>query len=266
MGRKYETINIEKRLKRGFGRGHGKDYKPWLVVQSFSSRGYANRVPGWKTGREHHLMSDLELNFFFILEWSPRVMDIREQFPLLPVEETLSIAEGQGIRHPIDTRTKKPIVLTSDFLITVRHEPRTVEEARTIKPATELASIRTVEKLQIEALYWRARNVDWAIVTDSNMPDALVKNLRWLHPCLPAPETTNTLEKASETIDRLLRDLLSGGLGLAAGAHSCDDKLGLEPGTSLSFARHFIASRRWIVDINRRIDPALPLIIENDAV
>src|SRR4051794_29504805 len=119
MGRRYGQMNVEKRLKEGFGRGHGKDYKSWLLVQSFSSLGYANRELGWKTGREHHLMSDLELDFFFILEWSTRVVDIREQFPLLPVEETVAIAQALGIRHPMDMRTKKPIVLTTDFLITV---------------------------------------------------------------------------------------------------------------------------------------------------
>jgi hypothetical protein len=261
MGRKCAHINVEKRLKEGFGRGQGKDYKPWLVVQSFSSRGYANRVLGWKTGRDHHLMSDLELDFFFILEWSTRVIDIREQFPLLPVEETVAIAQTLGIRHPMDTRTKKPIVLTTDFLITVQAKPRNSEEARTIKPAAELASVRTVEKLQIEAHYWRARNVDWAIVTDANMPEVMVQNLRWLHPCLPTPQITAALEKAPEKIERLLRDVLEDGLGLAAAAHACDDTLALEPGTSLSFARHFIASRRWIVDLNQRIDPGLPLRI-----
>ena len=75
MGRKYAQMNIEKRLKEGFGQGRGKDYTPWLLVQSFSSLGYANRELGWKTGREHHLMSDLELDFFFILDWSERVVE-----------------------------------------------------------------------------------------------------------------------------------------------------------------------------------------------
>src|SRR5262245_57707894 len=116
MGRTYGKMNVEKRLKEGFGQGRGKTYKPWLVVQSFSSLGYVNRVLGWKTGREHHLMSEIELNFFFILEWSTRVVDIREQFPLLPVEETMAIAQALRIRHPTDTRTKQPLVLTTDFL------------------------------------------------------------------------------------------------------------------------------------------------------
>jgi len=92
MGRRVAKINVEKRIKAGFGQGQGPEYKPWLTVQSFSSRGYATRVRGRKTGREHHVMSNLELDFFHVLEWSLRVLDIREQYALLPVDETLAHA------------------------------------------------------------------------------------------------------------------------------------------------------------------------------
>ncbi len=265
MGRRCAHINIEKRLKDGYGRGRGAEYKPWLGVQSFSSRGYASRQLGWKTGREHHLMSDLELDFFLILDLSARVVDVREQFPLLPVEETMAIADALGIRHPTDTRTKKPFVLTTDFLITVQGDPRNAEEARTIKPANELQSLRTIEKLQIEEHYWRARNVDWAIVTDEDIPKNVTHNLRWLHPYVRIPQTSTLPKNSLHKIDRMLREFLDRGLGLAAAAHACDDKLALEPGTGLSFARHFMASRRWRVNLNEKIDPALPLKILSGA-
>jgi hypothetical protein len=266
MGRKYAQINIEKRVKEGRGQGHGKDYKPWLSVQSFSSLGYANRVPGWKTGREHHLMSNLELDFFYMLEWSCRVVDIREQYPLLPVEETVTIASALGIRHPTNPKTKQPIALTTDFLITARREPRNVDEARTIKPASELQSLRTMQKLEIERHYWGARNVDWGIVTDADISQNVVRNLRWLHPCFKFPATSALPESCPDKVDCMLREFLERGFGLAAGAQACDDKLGLEAGTSLTLARHFIASRRWKVDLNEKIDPALSLKILNSAV
>jgi len=247
MGRRYAQINIKKRLKEGFGQGRGKDYKPWLLVQSFSSLGYATRAPGWKTGREHHLMSNLELDFFFILEWSSRVTDIREQYPLLPVEETVAIASALGVSHPINTKTKRPIALTTDFLITAHGEPRDVDEARTIKPVSELQSLRTLQKLEIERLYWRARNVDWAIVTDADISQTVVRNLRWLHPYFKFPQASTLPENCPDKVDRMLREFLDGGLSLAAGAQACDDRLGLELGTSLALARHFIASRTWWV-------------------
>ncbi len=46
-------------------------------------------------------------------------MDIREQFPLLPIEETIIIAEELGIKHPTDPNTGEPVVMTTDFLVTV---------------------------------------------------------------------------------------------------------------------------------------------------
>ena len=263
MGRRYAQINIEQRLKEGFGQGRGKDYKPWLSVQSFSSLGYASRVPGWKTGREHHLMSNHELDVFFILEWSSRVLDIREGYPLLPIDETVATASALGVRHPINAKTKQPIVLTTDFLITVHGEPRDLDEARTIKPASELQSSRTLQKLEIERHYWRARNVNWAVITDADISQDVVRNLRWLHPYFKFPETPALPENCPEKVDSMLREFLEGSLSLTAAAQACDDKLGLELGTSLALARHFIASRKWRVDINEKIDPALPLKILN---
>lgn len=264
MGRRVAQINVEKRIKQGFGQGHGRDYKPWLAVQSFSSRGYASRVPGIKTGREHHVMSNLELDFFLTLEWSPRVLDVREQYPLHPIDETLAIAAGLGIRHPTNPKTKKPIVLTTDFLISVRNVPRDTEEARAVKPASELQSLRTLEKLQIERFYWDARNVNWGIVTEQDIPKSVSDNLRWLHPYFEPPRTPSLSKEHVDAMDRMLRDLMREGTNLANAARACDAKLGFEPGVSLSWARHFIASRLWAVNIREKIDPALPLKIINE--
>ena len=266
MGRRVAQINIEKRLKAGFGQGHGSNYKPWLTVQSFSSRGYASRVPGRKTGREHHVFSNLELDVLHVLDWSARVIDIREQFALLPVDETLARAAEHGIRHPMDPRTKKPYVLTTDFLITVRNTPRDTEEARAVKPSSELQSPRTLEKLQIERLYWRARNVNWGIITEKDISKNVSHNLRWLHPYVHSPHVASLSEDRIDAVDQVLRDSLGRGMTLAAAARTCDCKFGFEPGISLSLARHFIASRRWLVDIQVKIDPSLPLKIDGDSL
>ncbi len=69
---------IEKRINEGRGQGRGGDYQPWLLIQDVPSQGLATRIKGWKTKRVHHLLSNLELSYFYILEWSPVVFDIRE--------------------------------------------------------------------------------------------------------------------------------------------------------------------------------------------
>ncbi len=51
----------------------------------------------------------MERNYFYLTEFSDAVLDIREQFPLLPQEETIVIAEELGIKHPADPKTGDPI-------------------------------------------------------------------------------------------------------------------------------------------------------------
>jgi hypothetical protein len=85
MGRKKSNLAgqkaIERRLRAGFGQGSGASYQPYIRVQDGSSRGDSHRPPGWKTGREHDLLSTLEFMYFMHLEWCPQVVDIQEQFP-----------------------------------------------------------------------------------------------------------------------------------------------------------------------------------------
>lgn len=69
-------------------------------------------------GRIYHLLSNMELSYFYILDWSDKVCDIREQYPLLDIATVLEIADKAGIRYPFDNVSGFPYVLTSDFLIT----------------------------------------------------------------------------------------------------------------------------------------------------
>ncbi len=73
---------IEKYIREGRGHGEGGDYKPWLTIQNLSSNGNETRPKGWKTKRQHEFLSNLERDYFFILEWADNIIDIREQFPL----------------------------------------------------------------------------------------------------------------------------------------------------------------------------------------
>lgn len=89
---------IDQRVKEGRGQGQGPDYKPFIYTRDVSSLGRSHRLPGSKTKRLHHLLSDLELAIFLTLDRSLRVTDIREQFPMR-VEDTVRIAEELGLPH-----------------------------------------------------------------------------------------------------------------------------------------------------------------------
>jgi len=259
------THKVEHYLKDGRGQGRGKDYKPWLQIQDLPSRGLTTRIKGWKTGREHHLFSKLETSVFYILDWSLKVIDIREQFPLLPVEQTQEIAEKCGFRHPEDPHTKQPLVMTTDFLVTLRSHEGETNIVRAIKSSAELQSQRTLEKLEIERIYWKNHNTDWAIVTEKEILKNLVNNLEWLHPRYFL-EDLNPLDKSDVLrIHSVLTPLIiQGKETLSKLTNFCDNQLGLEAGTSLSVARHLIANRHWLVDMNQPIKPSHKLVLLED--
>ncbi len=104
MGGRYPSFrnaaDVERRIGKGFGQGRGAAYRPWLRVQEVPSKGRSHRVVGVKVARTHHLLSDLEAACLFALEYQRSVEDIREQFPLLPVEVTQAAAALLGVHHP----------------------------------------------------------------------------------------------------------------------------------------------------------------------
>ncbi len=254
---------IKKRICMGDGQGEGSNYKPWLKIQDVPSDGLVHRIKGWKTKRVHHFLSNLELNYFYVLEWSPVVFDIREQYPLLPLEETLAIAEQCDILHPTDPKTKEPIVMTTDFLLTVPQTLAVIQQARTIKTAETLQSQRTLEKLEIERRYWHNRNIDWAIATEREIPQVLVKNVHYIHPFFHArAENLSFLSdpELCRIATALTRRIAQENVPLTDLTAECEDKLGLQPGTALSVVRHLIATRKWLVDMNIPIQPRRPLV------
>lgn len=167
------------RLLEGRGRGQGADYVPWLKVHEFGSKGRVHKIYGWKYRREYHLMSDLELYYFLIMQWQENIIDIREQYPLLPLEQTILIADELNIIHPPirfkDLKDKT--VMTSDFLFIV-NKGKTMEKlVRTVKTEGDLDSPRTIQKFLIEKTYWDRKGIDWGIVTDKQIPITMAKNI-----------------------------------------------------------------------------------------
>jgi hypothetical protein len=260
--RKTDQTTIDKRIKEGRGQGIGAEYTPWLRIQDVSSNGLAHRIKGWKTKREHHFLSSLECRYFYVLEWSPHVLDIREQYPLLPLAETLAIAQECGFKHPADPRTREPIVMTTDFVVTVTESMGGIDRARTIKPSKDLSSKRVLEKLEIERCYWRARNTGWGIVTEHEIPRVLARNVELLHGYHQLTDRLSLpLERICMIANALTSEVLESNASLKAVAADCDKRLGLEPGTALTVAYHMLATKQWQVDINTPIEPRKKLIV-----
>jgi hypothetical protein len=252
---------IARHIAHGGGQGRGAEYKPGLRIQDVPSRGLSTRIFGWQTNREHHFLSKLELLYFFLLEWSHIVCDIREQYPL-DLDETIAIAHQLGVRHPTNPRTKQPAVMTTDFLVTIRQLLGFEERARTIKYAIELLSLRAMEKLEIERLYWMNRSIDWGIVTELEINLVKATNIRWIHPYKDAialaPLTIKTIRQIASL---LTTKVVKENIPLRALTNSCDTQLCLPSGSSLMVIRHLIVTRNWQVDMDQPIEVPRPLCL-----
>lgn len=257
----------EKKKKEKRGEGYFDQYKPWLKIQDVASTGLATRIKGIKTGRPHHLLSTLELDYLYLLDWSEEVIDIREQFPL-DLPETIALAQEANLIHPPRSNPSRPIVMTTDFLITVRQPVGTKEVARTVKYSKDLADKRVLEKFEIERLYWKERNTDWGIITELDINKTLVKNIKWLYRFREAGSLPSAItpSKIPELIDFMLPSIRKKQTPLRTVTKACDEEFGLLSGNSLALIRHLLAARKWKVDMLKLIQPEKPLnfISENN--
>lgn len=251
-------------MAQGRGKGRGRNFKPWIMIHDFPSQGRAHREISPLNGRVCHLMSDLEDDWFWAFHALPGLRDSREQYPL-DLEETQEIAAQLGIDHPIDPVSHELFVVTTDNLLTFHDGFREFEIAVAIKPSARLCDRRTLEKLELERLYWAARKIEWRLATEWEIPRGLVKNMRWLAPHLHLTESGDISEEMVSRIRAVMEPaVIEGRRPLTKIATECDDRLGLAPGTALMVARHLIGNRAWSVNLGVEINPRRPLrLVQN---
>lgn len=185
--RQFKTqADLDRHVAKGYGAGEGENYQPWLRIQDVASRGRSRKVQGTKVNRMHHLLSDFEFWYLLLLEFSEKVIDIREQFPLFPTPEAHQIAASLGIIYPRYPSTTVPFVMTTDFVVTlVDASGNRGTAARTLKYEDEFASTkelqRRLEKFELEKAIWASKGIsDWKIITPSMIGPVTVRNLQWL--------------------------------------------------------------------------------------
>ncbi|HEX6749196.1 MAG TPA: TnsA endonuclease N-terminal domain-containing protein [Longimicrobium sp.] len=242
----------------------GADYRPALTVRSFGSRGKSIRIAGHTTGRVHHFFSMVEESAFLLYDWLPDVSDIREQYAL-ELDVTQAIAFELGIAHITDRKSGKPHPVTTDLVLSRRVGSGEVTQVRSCKRSGDLGGSRTLQKLEIERQYWLRRGIEWKLVTERDLPDPLIRNLRWLHPFVQPSSVGIASEHLAYLIKNLHRRIQDQReKSLAYICTECDRSLGTEPGGHLALARHAVASRQWRVDLHAEIDPSRPLLLRDD--
>lgn len=252
MSKRKRSSQIEKWIKEGRGSGTGADYKPWIRIQDVSSLGRSHRLKGIKTTRMHEFLSDLERNYFYLSEYSDFVIDIREQFPLLPLEETIVIADELGIKHPTDPKNGELIVMTTDFLLTLDRGQGAFEDARTIKMKDELMGERVLEKFEIEREYWQRRDIDWGIVTEEEIPKTMARNISYVHDYYHIRDYDVFQEISEQHIEdlaiSLMRRLLNQSSSIRAITNDFESDTHLPFGSGVTLFYHLLAQK--VIRIN----------------
>lgn len=260
-GRKLETLeDYSRALKGKYGVGEGKDYKPWLRVQDVKSQGVRSQIYGRKTQRVHHLLSSIESQFFYLSEFSDSVIDIREQFPLLPINFTQKIAQIIGVKHPTHPKSGEPIVITTDFLLTISTEHGSRYQAISVKPESEVNNQRVLEKIDIERVCWELLNVPFSLFVGNELTRTQSKNIDWATAPFRQGPTLFSDEQITAAIytlnvgQRFVKDICD--FFTASDITSHDD--------SLTLLRYLIASK--LIDVDLSCDIAEEGIIRIDEV
>lgn len=247
----WSCQRYHKLIDEGRGQGTGKDYKPWITIHDLASRGVVSRAPGYTTGRIHHLLSRNETAFFYILDASDKAIDIREQFPLLPVTETVEIAEALGVRHPRDPVSRYPYVMTTDFVVTTMRG----DVARSVKLSSELMKPRVQEKLEIERVYWERRNVEWRIVTEIEIDYQKARNLEWAYRSRHYPQMLPEGCTPEEVSGCFLELFENTSLPVTEIARQTEAIFDLEGGLGLTTFQYLLLQKRLpAVDLSRPLD------------
>jgi hypothetical protein len=179
--RKFSGAAIQRRIKKGHGQGQGPNYVPWFFISEVPSGGTSSQIEGRPHNRERHLLSQNEARYYFALSWSDVIVDIREQFPLLPIEDTLEIASYLGFKHPPEKK-KEPEVMTTDFMLTIMRDGKLHYAVRTVKEIKDLCQPRTLELLEIERQYFHYHGIDdWGIVTDIELAMPEIDGINSIH-------------------------------------------------------------------------------------
>jgi hypothetical protein len=253
-------------IMKGRGQGVGVNYEPFIQAHDnkIASEGWLTRHKGWKSHRTHHTLSEHERKYLYYCEWLDGVTDIREQWPLLPIEKTIEISNSLGIKHAHLDGT--PVVMTTDFRLTLETRRGEIDVVRTIKPREHLDE-RTLELFEIERIYFKEQGIDWCIITEDKIPQTLVKNVEWI---AVAKYLDSRPGLDEEFVTLMAEDLLevfekdAGQTSLNTLCKRTDKAQSLEGGTCMFILQHMLATKKWSTDMNTRvIRDREPLLVVN---
>ena len=259
----WNEDKLNRWIKEGRGQGEGRDYKPWITITDFPSQGRCARVKGIKTGRVHHFLSDIQREYFYLLEFDEAniIFDIKESYPLLDFYDVVQDTQDLNKQYFKDKNTGLPYVLTTTFLITIKSLNGGVEYvARSVKAASELERKTTLEKLEMERRYWQAKSIDWSIVTEKDIKSINAKNIEWALSSIHAfPDMGLSEQEIIELGAALQLRLYSNkDSSIRSIVTGLEVDYALDEGTGLFLFRYLVAIKAVRLNMNIPIDLSSP--------
>jgi len=255
MIRDWKDSTIKRFLKEGRGVGEKALYKPWLQVQDISSKGRSSRIFSFKSQRVIHLLSDLQLYYYYLLEFDDRVLDLRESYPLLDFHE-LDIRLDQGLTSKMfNSKTNVPHIFTVSFLITkIDKNNNPFYEARVIKASSELEKKATFERLELVRRYFEKKKIDFGIVTEKEINKQMARNIGWALTAYDLQDYPDIVGNIKFLKTDMLSYLSSKTETFQNVFTRLERSYQLEEGMGLILFKHLVATRQIQMDMSKKIE------------
>lgn len=263
LTRHHSQEQFEKHCLKKVVLGEGASYRSGTSVREFNSFGRCHRVFNVRVGRVLDLFSNGEYRYTELVGFDERVFRIEEQYPILPVSETVTLALELGVRHPMDGRFYLP--MRSDLLIHLRTNRKAAARRALLEVKMECdlegdEGKRTREKLAIKEMWCKANEVSFHLLLKEDLPMTAVKNIRWLRYGI-AGESRMPRTQVFARFLSVFKELWEEGQTetLMHLVGKCARRCGIDHDTAYRYFRWAVWARRLPVDLGKRILPCLPL-------
>lgn len=227
-----------------------------VKVTTFSSKGRVTRMQGIKTNKIHHLQSDNQLRAFLLFEWSDKVTDIQESYPLTDLLEVIDEKEDLRLDKFMDKESNKLYILHTNFFLTINENGKDKYVAVVVKNTSELKRKVVIEKLEIERRYYEVKKIDFKIITEKELNRVFCKNIEWVRETLHH-DGIDKKEIVSEELYWRLK--VSGNIIVDQALRLFEKDNDIEPGLGLYLFRFLIATKKIRVNMKEKIKINIPI-------
>ncbi|UZW12832.1 TnsA endonuclease C-terminal domain-containing protein [Clostridium pasteurianum] len=227
-----------------------KEYVPGIKIQDFATRGRVSRIKGKTTNRVYHLLSDLETNVFYLLDFEGKITDIKEHYPLLDLHEVVEDLSDIKLEKFKNKKTGEEYTFTTTFVITLKGDGEEKYLALSVRNETELYRDLLLEKLEVERRYWSKKRIRWSIITNKDISMTKVDNIKWLY----LGDIDIEYEEEGYIKEVMVNKITSNKCSIKEILDNVDRELSLPIGTALVILKRMIIFKEIIVDLHEPID------------